>query len=141
MIRSGEEFKMEDDVRQTLDRLLKLLDDSDVIQAYKQIEERVTDHPKLYAMTEEIKAIQKEAVKCAHYGKPEAEKQAIKRADQLTQAFDEEPLVIRYREKLIEANDLLQHITSLLERTVNVKLELAYEDLFKQPSTETQEPT
>lgn len=126
-----EEFAMDDDVQQALDRVLAMLDKSDIIQDYKKIETKVQDHQGLVAMTDEIKEYQKQAVKFAHYGKPEAEKQAIKQADDLTAAFDEHPLVIRYREKLIEANDLLQHLTHLLESQVNLQLELTYEDLLK----------
>lgn len=124
-------FAMDEGVQQTLNRLLMMLDKSEIIQEYKKIEAKVQDHQGLVSMTDEIKEYQKQAVKFAHYGKPEAEKQAIKKADELTAAFDDHPLVIRYREKLIEANDLLQHVTHLLEVQVNLKLDLTYEDLLK----------
>lgn len=117
-------------VQAALDELLARLNRSEIIQNYKKIEARVSGHEGLHGLTEEIKAAQKDAVKFAHYGKPEAEKQAIKKADALTAEFDEHPLVIRYREKLIEANDLLQHLTNLLEDKINVKLELSYDDLL-----------
>ncbi|WP_245249326.1 RicAFT regulatory complex protein RicA family protein [Vagococcus allomyrinae] len=126
-----EEFAMDDEVQRALDHLLAMLDKSEIIQEYKKIEAKVQDHQGLVAMTDEIKEYQKQAVKFAHYGKPEAEKQAIKKADELTAAFDDHPLVIRYREKLIEANDLLQHLTHLLESQVNLQLALTYEDLWK----------
>lgn len=130
------DFQMDQDVQKTLEQLLTLLDQSEVIQEYKKIEAKVQDHQGLVVLVEEIKAYQKEAVKAAHYGKPEAEKQAIKKADELTATFDEHPLVVRYRQRLIEANDLLQHVTKLLERNVNISLELGYEDLYKHHSKE-----
>lgn len=127
-----EEKKIDSVVQATLDQLLALLNQSEIIQNYKKIELRVSDHAGLLALTEAIKVQQKDAVKFAHYGKPEAEKQAIKKADQLTAEFDAHPLVIRYRERLIEANDLLQHMTNLLEEKINLKLELKYDDLLSQ---------
>ncbi|MBL1225804.1 YlbF family regulator [Enterococcus sp. BWR-S5] len=106
-----------------LDKLLQLLDQNETIQRYKEIEQRVNNNEKLTQLVEEIKQAQKDAVQFAHYGKPEAEKEAIKRADELTAQFDEHPLVIAYREQLAEANDLLQHITAMIQRGINNQLE------------------
>ena len=39
------------------------------------------------------------------------------------QKFDEHPLVVAYREQLIEANDLVQHVTALIQYRVNEELE------------------
>ena len=119
-------------IQQSLAQLTTRLAQSEIIQSYKEIEARISDHTGLHELTEAIKVQQKEAVKFAHYGKPEAEKQALKQADQLTAEFDNHPLVLRYREKLIEANDLLQHLTNLLEREFNVQLDLKYDDLLAQ---------
>lgn len=119
---------MEEEIEQALEELLTLIAQSDVIKAYKKIEKQARDNQKLNELVEEIKAEQKNAVKFAHYGKPVAEQEAIKRADALTKEFDEHPLVVAYRAKLIEANDLLQHLTNLLEKEVNVYIELAFED-------------
>ena len=50
-------------------------------------------------------------------------KEAIQRADAKTKEFDEHPLVVAYREQLIEANDLVQHVTALIQYRVNEELE------------------
>lgn len=126
-LNQAEAFSMDEEISSSLKGLLAQLADNEVMRAYKEIEEKVKDHPALYKLTEEIKSYQKEAVKFAHYGKPEAERVAIKKADELTKEFDEHPLVIRYRECLVEANDLLQHLTNLLEETVNQSLSTNYE--------------
>lgn len=131
-----EKKAIEPQVQASLDELLHLLNQSEIIQSYKEIEARISGHEGLHELTEAIKVKQKEAVKFAHYGKPEAEKHAIKEADALTAQFDEHPLVIRYRQKLIEANDLLQHVTNLLEEKINVQLDLSYQDLLKNPTEE-----
>ena len=88
-----------------LEKLLHLIGQDEVIQRYQ------------------IKAAQKDAVQFAHYGKPTAEKEAIQRADAKTKEFDEHPLVVAYREQLIEANDLVQHVTALIQYRVNEELE------------------
>lgn len=106
-----------------LEKLLQLLDQNETIKRYKEIEERVNNNEKLTQLVEDIKEAQKDAVQFAHYGKPEAEKEAIKRADELTAQFDEHPLVLAYREQLAEANDLLQHITAMIQRGINDQLE------------------
>jgi cell fate (sporulation/competence/biofilm development) regulator YmcA (YheA/YmcA/DUF963 family) len=106
-----------------LGKLLQLLDQNETIKRYKEIEERVNNNEKLTQLVEDIKQAQKDAVQFAHFGKREAEKEAIKRADELTAQFDAHPLVIAYREQLAEANDLLQHITAMIQRGINDQLE------------------
>ena len=98
--------------------MLHLIGQDEVIQRYQAIEEKVKKNKKLTELVEEIKAAQKDAVQFAHYGKPTAEKEAIQRADAKTK-FDEHPLVVAYREQLIEANDLVQHVTALIQYRVN----------------------
>lgn len=111
------------DIDVELNKLIELLEQNEVIQQYKKIDQRVKNNEKLTQLIEEIKKAQKDAVQFAHYEKPLAEQEALKRADELTAQFDEHPLVIAYREQLKEANDLLQHITSMIQREVNDQLE------------------
>lgn len=121
-------FQMEADIERVLNELLDLIGQSDIIRDYQQIEKQAKEHPALLALAEKIKVEQKQAVKFAHYGKPVAEQEAIKKADALMQEFEEHPLVVTYRQKLILANDLLQHVTNLLEAEVNEHIELSYQD-------------
>lgn len=113
----------EKELRTAVDRLLELLADHPVIKAYKEIEARVAENERLTAIEEQIKAAQKDAVNFAHYGKPEAEKAAIAQADELKRSYDQQPLVIAYRERLYEANDLVQYVTEAIQRQVNEELE------------------
>ncbi|MEI5990637.1 hypothetical protein A5881_002142 [Enterococcus termitis] len=110
-------------INEELMKLLALLGEDELIQRYKELEEKVQSNEKLTALVEQIKAAQKDAVQFAHYDKPEAEKAAIKRADELTKEFDEHPLVVAYREQLMEANDLLQHVTDMIQYRINEELE------------------
>lgn len=109
--------------QQELTKLLELLGKNEVIQRYQKLERQTKQNTQLTLLIEQIKEAQKEAVQYAHYDKPEAEKLAIQRADQLKLAFDTHPLVTAYREQLIEANDLLHHITSMIQLRVNEELE------------------
>ena len=111
------------EINEELTTLLSLLGEDELIQRYKELEERVQNNEKLTDLVEKIKAAQKDAVQFAHYDKPEAEKDAIKRADELTKEFDEHPLVVAYREQLMEANDLLQHVTDMIQYRINEELE------------------
>lgn len=110
-------------INEELMKLLALLGEDELIQRYKELEEKVQSSEKLTALVEQIKAAQKDAVQFAHYDKPEAEKTAIKQADALTKEFDEHPLVVAYREQLMEANDLLQHVTDMIQYRINEELE------------------
>ena len=94
-----------------------------MIVRYQELQKRVAENDTLQELEEGIKAAQKDAVQFAHYGKPEAEREALKEADRLTKAFDEHPLVVAYREQLYEANDLLQHMTTMIQKEVNAALE------------------
>lgn len=110
-------------INEELMKLLALIGEDELIQRYKELENKVQNNQKLTDLVEQIKAAQKDAVQFAHYGKPEAEKIAIKRADELTKEFDEHPLVVAYREQLMEVNDLLQHVTDMIQYRVNEELE------------------
>lgn len=117
------DFQYEDNIDLKLNELLEKIDQTEVIVSYKKIALKVDQHDGLKQLVEEIKGYQKDAVQFNHYEKLEAEKEALRLANAKQKEFDEHPLVIAYREKLVEANDLLQHVTYLLERNVNDGLE------------------
>lgn len=124
------DFENNPEVQVALNAVLVLLEKNPVIQDFRAITKKVEAHPTLFDLTDKIKIEQKNAVKFAHYGKPEAEKVALQEANRLTQQFDEHPLVIRYREILVEANDLLQHLTKKIERDFNAELELNLSEII-----------
>lgn len=96
---------------------------NETIVRYHEIEQRVKSNQQLTELEEHIKQAQKDAVQFAHYNKPEAERQALAEADRLKQEYDEHPLVIAYRERLIEADDLIQYLVKKIQRAVNDRLE------------------
>ena len=110
-------------VEAALSHLTALLGENEIIIRLQQLKKRVEENDTLQELEEGIKAAQKDAVQFAHYGKPEAEREALKEADRLTKEFDQHPLVIAYREQLFEANDLLQHLTNMIQKEVNAAIE------------------
>ena len=110
-------------VEAALNDLTALLKENEVISDYQRVQKRVAESDTLKQQEDEIKEAQKAAVQYAHYGKPEAEKAALKEADRLTKKFDQHPLVTAYRDQLVEANDLLQHLTHMIQKEVNDTLE------------------
>ncbi|MBM7712135.1 YlbF family regulator [Enterococcus xiangfangensis] len=116
-------LKDEAAVDAALTHLTALLSENEVILDYQQLKKRVAENDTLKELEEGIKTAQKNAVQFAHYGKPEAEREALKEADRLTKEFDRSPLVTAYREQLYEANDLLQHLTTMIQKEVNAALE------------------
>ncbi|OJG78339.1 hypothetical protein RV10_GL001573 [Enterococcus pallens] len=97
--------------------------ENDVIRRYQTLKARVDENTSLHTLQEEIQQAQKDAVQFAHYGKPAAEKEALKQADSLTDQLNQHPLVTAYREQLGEANDLLHHLTSMIQTEINQALE------------------
>ena len=94
-----------------------------MIRRYQTLKNSVDENTSLHTLQEEIQHAQKDAVQFAHYGKPVAEKEALKKADSLTDQLNQHPLVTAYREQLGEANDLLHHLTSMIQTEINQALE------------------
>lgn len=110
-------------IQLSLEQLNQLLADYPAIKEFQEIQKQAKQNPRLLALEEEIKQAQKEAVQFAHYGKPEAEKEAIRKIDALTQEYNQHPVVQLYRESLAQANELLQYVTQTIQRNVNQAIE------------------
>lgn len=111
------------EVQASLNQFLELLKQHPVIKDYQIIEAQIGAHEGLSAMVDDIKRLQKDAVQFAHYDKPVAEQEALRAANALQKEFDEHPLVVTFRERLIEANELVQYMTGKLEKSVNEDLD------------------
>lgn len=113
----------EQQIQQTLEQIKQLLSENETIRAFKQIETKVNQHQGLKGLEEEIKNLQKQVVQFEHYGKENAKQEALKRLDEANERYKNHPLVVSYREKLIEADDLLQYLTNKIQYQVNQQLE------------------
>ncbi|MCO6017343.1 hypothetical protein CKN86_12475 [Carnobacterium divergens] len=115
MFRKEPESLLDEATKETLEKLTQLLQENETIQNYQQIEEKAQNHAHLNTLIEQIKIKQKEAVAFNHYGKPEAEKVAIRESEQLTREFNEHIVVTSYQDSLIEADDLLQQLVGTIQ--------------------------
>ena len=111
----------EPEIQVALEQLVDLLAEHDSIQEFQKVQQRALQNEKLQTLEEQIKQVQKAAVQFAHYDKPEAKKQANAEIDRLKKEY--EPLVISYRQKLLDANEILHYITDNFEKRVNDAIE------------------
>ena len=116
-------LEKETQVQQQFAKLNHLLQENEVIIAYKEIAEKVFNHEGLKQLEEQIKTCQKQLVQYEHYGKYRAKEQVLAEIDQLQAQYENHPLVIAYRKRLIEANDLLQYVTNRIQDEVNQQIE------------------
>lgn len=113
----------EKQLEQEVEKLLGLLKTHESVQNFQSVQERAENHRKLKELEEQIKAAQKEAVNFAHYDKPEAERQAIAEIERLNKEYKSHPLVSSYRQHLVEADELLQHVSTMIQKKVNRVIE------------------
>ncbi len=113
----------EPEIQAALEQLVDLLAEHDSIREFKKVQQRALQNEKLQTLEEQIKQAQKAAVQFAHYDKPEARKQANAETDRLKKEYEDQPLVISYRKKLLDANEILHYITDNFERRVNDAIE------------------
>lgn len=111
-------LEQEQVVKQAVDQLSRLLSDLPQVQEFQQLAAKVADNQKIVQLEEAIKQAQKDAVQYEYYQKPEACAQALAKADELTTQYNELPLVVAYREKMIEVNEIVQYVTNRIQRGV-----------------------
>lgn len=114
---------MEESIQKELDQLEQLLAAHPTIREFKEVQMRAQNNAALKELEAQIKRAQKDAVQYAHYKKPEAEKIAIQEIARLQATYDQHPLVVRYRDVLYEANELLHYVTTTLQKKVNQVIE------------------
>lgn len=114
---------MEESIQKELDQLEQLLASHPTIREFKEVQMRAQNNAALKELEAQIKRAQKDAVQYAHYEKPEAEKIAIQEIARLQATYDQHPLVVRYRDVLYEANELLHYVTTTLQKKVNQVIE------------------
>lgn len=127
-MRGTNESLLDEATKTHLQRLTDLLKENELIQDYQMIEEKAQNHAHLNQLIADIKIKQKEAVAFNHYGKPEAEKIAIKEAEAFTKEFNEHMVVTSYQDALVEANDILQHLVATVQDELKEQINQTLED-------------
>lgn len=113
----------EKQLEQEVEKLLDLLKNHESVQQFQTVRDRAENHPKLKELEAQIKAAQKDAVNFEHYGKPEAQRRAVAEINRLNKEYKSHPLVESYRQSLIEADELLQHVSTMIQKNVNQVIE------------------
>ncbi|MGX7174201.1 YlbF family regulator [Enterococcus ratti] len=116
-------MQKEPNIQKEVEKLAQLLSEHETIVRYKELEQKVQNNRYLEQLMETIKTAQKEAANFSYYGKFAAEKETVRRIEQLTKTFDRHPIVAAYRKQLIEANELLHHLTNMLQDEINEWIE------------------
>ena len=127
-MRGTNESLLDEATKAHLQRLTDLLKENELIQDYQMIEEKAQNHAHLNQLIADIKIKQKEAVAFNPYGKPEAEKIAIKEAEAFTKEFNEHMVVTSYQDALVEANDILQHLVATVQDELKEQINQTLED-------------
>ncbi|MGT2930093.1 YlbF family regulator [Streptococcus dentasini] len=102
--------------------LQRLLAQHESVQAFHAVQNKVEQLPELRKQAHAMKAYQQEAVLFEKLEKRRAANQSGQTADQLEQELAQLPLVQDYREKMQDASDLLQYVTSSIEEKINEEL-------------------
>lgn len=111
------------EIEERLQGVLQALQQVPLIQEYQAIEAKVRQHQGLQELEEAIKASQQAAVNFAYYGKVEAERQALLEANAAQERYQQHPLVLAYREKLLAVDELLHYLTDKIQYQVNESIE------------------
>lgn len=106
-----------------VEKMLALLNTHESVQTFKEVQSKAQNHAGLKELEEKIKRAQKDAVAYAHYDKPEAEKQSVAEINALNKAYKNHPVVENYRDRLVEADELLQHVSTMIQKEVNQRIE------------------
>lgn len=118
-----EQLAKEPQVAQELAALQRLLSDHPIVQEFQEIQARALQNQGLLELEEALKQAQKEIVQFEHYEKPEAKKAAEQRYASLTNEYEQHPLVVAYRQALLQADELLQYVTTEIQKKMNKAIE------------------
>lgn len=113
----------EQTLQEEVEKMLSLLTTHESVAQFKEVQGKAQNHAGLKELEAQIKRAQKDAVAYAHYDKPEAEKLAIEEINALNKAYKSHPLVDMYRDRLVEADELLQHVSTLIQKEVNQRID------------------
>ena len=102
--------------------LRQLLAQHPVVQEFQRIQQRAQKNQKLLELEEAIKQTQKKSFSM-NIMINRKQKDTLRRVAELTQQYDQHPLVIAYRAALQEADELLHYVTTEIQKQVNKAIE------------------
>ncbi|MDR3156871.1 MAG: YlbF family regulator [Lactobacillales bacterium] len=106
-----------------LNELLILIEQDVAVQEFKEIEQQVESCSEVQSLMQEIKNYQQISAQADHHGHEKNKEITRKQAENLRKMLDGHPLIKEYREKMWEANDLVQHVISFMEEEIRKQIE------------------
>jgi len=112
-----------DEIMKEADKLASMISSLEEVQFYQEAEKAINQNEKVKNLVDTIKKLQKQSVNFLHYGKKEAYKQTELQIEQLQAELNELPIVTQFQSSQTEVNNLLQEITSVIEKEVQNKMD------------------
>lgn len=100
-----------------LNELLALIEQDVAVQEFKEIEKQVEQCSEIQSF------IQKMSTQAYYHRHEKNREMTRKQVENLHNMLDDHPFVKEYLEKTWEANDLVQHVISLLEEEIRKQIE------------------
>ena len=116
------EYFTKDEIMKEADKLASMISSLEEVKFYQEAEKAISQNEKVQNLVDTIKKLQKQSVNFLHYGKKEAYKQTEQQIAQLQAELDELPIVAQFQSSQVEVNNLLQEITSLIEKEIEKKM-------------------
>ena len=110
-----EQLAKEPHVAQELAALQRLLSDHPIVQEFQEIQARALQNQGLLELEEALKQAQKRSFNLSIMRNPK-QKAAEQRYASLTNEYEQHPLVVAYRQALLQADELLQYVTTEIKR-------------------------
>ena len=112
-----------DEIMKEADELASMISSLEEVQFYQEAEKAINQNKKVQELVDTIKKLQKQSVNFLHYGKNEAYKQTELQIEQLQTELNQLPIVTQFQSSQAEVNNLLQEITTLIEKEVEKKMD------------------
>lgn len=104
------------------EKLIEMIKNNESIKRYQAIEKVLNDNEDLKSKINKLKTIQKQLINAKEINKPEAIKHFDKMYNELLEEIEAYPLMSDYLALQGDINDMIQHITQIIEDGVNKEL-------------------
>ncbi len=105
------------------ENLLKLIEENESVQRYKQIEKVINKDKTLKLKINQLKSVQKQLINAKEINKAQAIKKFQEEHDQLLEEIESFPLMAEYLELQDEINQMLKTVVEIIENRINKEIE------------------
>ena len=105
------------------ENLLKLIEENESVQRYKQIEKVINKDKTLKIRNNQLKSDQKQLINAKEINKTQAILKFQEEHDQLLEEIESYPLMAEYLELQDEINQMLKTVVEIIENRINKEIE------------------